>query len=208
VDERDRALTGEDPGPCRACGLGGLGLPKLRAVGPPDAEVAVVGINPSVRTMNFEAGAFFVPTLAKFWASGRWRALRLGGSPRAFAAIADGAGLDLARVFSANLVKCATPGNRRPTPEEVTTCAERFLRRELEALPDLRAVLIFGRVAGVALGLSDFGEVSPVEGTAAVGILLRHPISTLRKWTRLPTETETVRGFLTRFAPSSLRTRS
>jgi uracil-DNA glycosylase len=193
---------------CRACGLGGSGLPNCPAAGPPDAVVAVVGINPSVNADDGDRGAFLAPDLARFWASGRWRALRLRGAARAFAAVADEAGLDLERVFSANVVRCATPRNRRPTDEELRTCHRKYLKRELERLPELRAVLAFGACVGTVLGLSDFGATATIDGTLAEGILLRHPVSTLRKWTRVSTEATTIREFLTRCAPTSLRPRS
>jgi uracil-DNA glycosylase len=192
-----------DPSDCRACGLGELELPRSSGFGPDDAEVAVVGINPAVRAKPGLRGAFLIADLARIWGTGRWRALRLVGAERAFAGIADAAGLRLERVYSTNAVKCATPGNRRPTDEELRRCHETHLRTELEALPNLRVVLAFGACVGTVLGLSDFGATVTIEGTIARGILLRHPVATLRRWTRLSKEATTIREFLRRLSPSS-----
>lgn len=193
---------------CRACELGSLGLPRCFGDGPTLAEVAVVGINPSIRAKDGVAGAFNAPFYGRIQATGRLSAIKKVGADRAFVAIADGAGLDIARIYSTNTVKCATPGNRAPKPEEVRTCVGKYLRRELEALPILRAVLVFGRVSGDALGLSEFGQTRTVEGTIATACLFRHPIATLRRWTRLNRETTKLREFLKRFAPSSTRAAS
>jgi uracil-DNA glycosylase len=190
---------------CRHCRLSSPRLTYCIGAGPRDAEVAVVGINPAVRAKPGVRGAFIVPILARFWASGRWRALRLRGAERAFAHVADAAGLDLARVYSTNAVKCATPGNREPTKEELRTCHENHLKRELEALPNLRVVLAFGRCVGTVLGLSDFDATATIDGTTAEGLLLRHPVATLRRWTRLSREATTIGEFLGRWSPSSLR---
>jgi DNA polymerase len=188
---------------CELCPLGSPRLTYCVGAGPIDAEVAVVGINPAVRAVPGIRGAFIIPILAR--AGRRWRALRLVGAERAFAHLADEAGLRLDRVYSTNAVKCATPGNREPTAEELRTCHANHLKRELEALPNLRVVLAFGRCVGTVLGLSDFGATTTVEGTIAQGLLLRHPVATLRRWTRLSKEATTIREFLRRWSPSSTR---
>jgi len=52
-------------------------------------------------------------------------------------------------VYIANVLKCRPPGNRNPTPEEVTLC-EPFLSRQV-ALAQPRLVIIMGRFAAQAL---------------------------------------------------------
>ena len=169
---------------CRACGLGCLELPRCVGFGPASAEVAIVGLNPSVRAAGAGCvGCFLIPTLARL--GRRAAALKLQGAARAFYHLSREAGVDLRRVYATNAVKCATPGNRALSPEEVRTCGTTHLTTELETLPNLRTVLVFGAAAGAFLGLSDFGARTRVEGTLAEAVLLRHPISTLRKWTNL-----------------------
>jgi len=153
--------------------------------GPAGAAVAIVGINPSVRAVDGET-AFRVADLAR--AGARAGGLRLTGALRAFWHLSALAGLDLREVYVTNAVKCATPGNRRPTAEEIERCAETHLMRELTSLMSLRRALILGKAAGVHLGLSDFGNRRTLEGTTAEGTLLRHPVATLRRWTRLRAE--------------------
>ncbi|MHC4574026.1 MAG: uracil-DNA glycosylase family protein [Planctomycetota bacterium] len=193
---------------CRGCELGDLGLPQNLGAGPPDAEVAVVGINPSVQTTDAERGAFLLGRLAtrpEVWA--RRHSLRIRGAARAMVALAEFSGLDVCRTYSTNLVKCATPSNRAPTREEVDACLGTHLRAELEGLPELRAVLAFGACVGRALlGSSDFGATGTLEGTTAEVLVLRHPIYTLRRWTKRSSEGTKIRTFLRRWAPSSVRT--
>lgn len=191
---------------CSRCGLHRHRATYCVGYGRPDAEaeVAVVGINPAVRAKAGVRGAFLTGDLARIWRSGRWRSLRLVGAERAFVALADRAGLDVSLIYSTNAVKCSTPKNRPPTERELRRCHV-HLRRELEALPNLRVVLAFGRCVGTVLGLSDFGLSRTIEGTTAEGILLRHPISTLRRWTNLDRDATTMKAFLKRWSPSSIR---
>lgn len=170
---------------CRACPLGTLCSIRTRGAGPVESETAIVGINPSESASDI-TGAFSIPYLAE--------CQRLGGEPpkfimrgsaRAMWHLARVSGIDLASVYSTNAVKCSSPGNRAPTPTEVETCRRTHLTDELARMPNLRRVLVFGRSAGRAFGLSDFGMRKIVEETIADAILLRHPNSTLRKWTNL-----------------------
>jgi uracil-DNA glycosylase family 4 len=189
---------------CDRCHLGALGLPQNLGTGPPDAEVAVVGINPSVRAVDGEVGAFLLGRLTRVWE--HRNTLRIRGAARAFVALAEYSGLDVRRTYSTNAVKCATPANRRPTWEEVETCRRIHLTRELEELPNLRVVLAFGACVGEALlGSSDFGATGTVEGTTAEAIVLRHPIYVLRKWTQVGAEGARIGEFLRRYAPNSVR---
>lgn len=172
---------------CTACALGSAGLPRCAGFGPGDAEVAVVGIAPSHRARDGSRGAFEIPRLALLRGDPP-RGLR--GCERAVWALARAAGIDLSRVYSTNAVKCALPGNRRPTPLEVRRCLNVHLMTELSSLGKLRAVLILGTAVGAVLGLSDFGRIRTLDGTLAEGTLLRHPVYVLRRWTALRREAE------------------
>lgn len=187
---------------CAECDLSGA--PRTFGYGNPDAEVAVVGINPSVKTRGAGwKGAFLAPYLAVL-REVRMTPPPLSGAARAFLALSNEVGLILRGVYSTNAVKCVTPGNRPPHALEAIKCHRVHLRAELEGLDRLRAVLVFGRSAGRVLGLSDFGSEATVDGTLARARLFRHPIYVLRRWTQLDAEAAKIRAFLTRCAPTSL----
>lgn len=195
---------------CEACDLGRrLELRRCAGDGPTEAVVAVVGIAPSDRgPPGLLRGAFEVPRLARVQSAGRAvTSVRISGSARAFAHYVDRVGLDLRKVYSTNLVKCAVPGNALPKRSEVRECVRRYLRSELEGLPNLRAVLLLGKIVGVELlGTGEFDVERRLEGTTATAKLLRHPTSTLRRFSRLDPEAGKVEDFLRRTAPASLTT--
>ena len=175
---------------CAVCALGAAGLPRCFGFGPVSARVAFVGIAPSVRAAGAgRRGAFLVPLLARAqrYPGTRWGRYveHLSGAARALKAIVEASGVSLWDVYSTNAVKCALPGNRAPTPAEVELCARTHLTTELASLPDLRTVICWGRVSGLPLGLSDFGQRVRVAGTLAEAVLLKHPVATLRRWTQV-----------------------
>lgn len=194
------SLLRRDASDCKACQLGGLDLPRCVGYGPADAEVAVMGINPSIHARSGILGAFDIPHLELFQRNG-WTPARLMGSERALWELVTLSGLNLSAVYSTNALKCATPENREPTCQEVSTCVTTHLKAELRSLRNPRTVLVLGRVAGLALGLSDFGERRRVEGTTAEAVLLRHPVATLRRWTARETEAARWREALLERAP-------
>ena len=109
------------------------------------SRLLVLGLAPGVRGANRtgrpftgdHAGKLLYATLLKYGlAEGAYRE-----DPR------DGMTLKGARIV--NAVRCVPPQNL-PTPAEITTC-NAFLRAELAALPQLRAVLALGLVAHNAL---------------------------------------------------------
>jgi len=110
-----------------------------------DASLLIVGMAPGVRGANRtgrpftgdHAGLLLYNTLlAQDFARGRY-----GAEP------SDGLSLNNCRVV--NAVRCVPPANL-PEPAEVTTC-NRFLRAELQAMPNLRAVLALGVLAHAAV---------------------------------------------------------
>jgi uracil-DNA glycosylase family 4 len=113
--------------------------------GPLDASLLVVGMAPGVKGANRtgrpftgdHAGQLLYSTLLRFdRARGR------------YGADADD-GLTLVDTRITNAVRCVPPANL-PEPGEVTTCNP-FLRGELQALPNLKAVLALGVLAHAAV---------------------------------------------------------
>ena len=113
--------------------------------GPADARLLVVGMAPGVRGANRtgrpftgdHAGILLYQTLLRFgFARGEYRA-----EPD------DGVTLHDCRIV--NAVRCVPPANL-PEPREVTAC-NRFLRGELQGMPNLRLVLALGVLAHAAV---------------------------------------------------------
>ena len=113
--------------------------------GPTDASLLVVGMAPGVKGANRtgrpftgdHAGMLLYSTLLKFD--------RARGT---YGATADD-GLELVDTRITNAVRCVPPANL-PEPAEVTAC-NRFLRGELQALAQVRAVLALGVLAHAAV---------------------------------------------------------
>ncbi|MDA8249125.1 MAG: uracil-DNA glycosylase [Rhodospirillales bacterium] len=113
--------------------------------GPPEARLLVVGLAPGVKGANRTgrpftgdfAGVLLYQTLLRFGlAAGTYRA-----DPQ------DGLALQDCRI--ANAVRCVPPANL-PEPAEITAC-NRFLRGEMQGMPNLRGVLALGVVAHAAV---------------------------------------------------------
>jgi uracil-DNA glycosylase family 4 len=116
-----------------------------------DARLAIVGLAPGLRGANRTgrpftgdyAGDLLYKTMLDFgFATGTYAAHPEDGLTPKDAAIV-------------NAVRCVPPQNK-PTPAEISTC-RRFLVGTLEAMPNLEAILVLGRIAhdstAVALGL-------------------------------------------------------
>ena len=128
----------------RAANPGWFNAP-VPSFGPTDARLLVVGMAPGVRGANRtgrpftgdHAGILLYRTLLRFkLAHGTYRA-----EPD------DGVGLLDCRIV--NAVRCVPPANL-PEPREVTAC-NRFLRAELQGMPNLRVVLALGVLAHAAV---------------------------------------------------------
>jgi len=113
--------------------------------GPANARLLIVGLAPGLRGANRTgrpftgdfAGELLYPTIAAFG---------FGTGP--FEARPD----DGFRMFGArvtNAVRCVPPQNK-PTTPEIKAC-NRFLKAEIESMPDLRAILALGLVAHKAI---------------------------------------------------------
>ena len=113
--------------------------------GPCDAGLLIVGLAPGLRGANRTgrpftgdfAGELLYPTVASFG---------FGTGP--FDARADD-GFRMTGARVTNAVRCVPPGNS-PTTPEIKAC-NRFLKAEIAAMPELRAILALGLVAHKAV---------------------------------------------------------
>jgi len=93
-------------------------------------------------------------------------------------------GVDRSKIHLTNVVKCYTAMNRAPSPFECEYCAEKWLRKEIEAVKP-RAIITLGNEASGVVTRNphvritrDMGKVFEVDGRAV--ILLPHPSFMLR----------------------------
>lgn len=113
--------------------------------GPMDARLLIVGLAPGLRGANRTgrpftgdyAGDLLYPTVATF-----------GFGEGQFQARADD-GFSLIDCRITNAVRCVPPENK-PTTAEINTC-NRFLKAEIDGLPNLRAILALGLIAHKAV---------------------------------------------------------
>ncbi len=112
----------------RGCTMCGLAAGRTRAVpgeGPADARIMLIGEGPGYhedrqgRPFVGQSGQFLDDLLAM-------------------------ASLSRGDVFIANVVKCRPPQNRDPLPDEVATCVESHLYRQIEAI-DPPVIVTLGR---------------------------------------------------------------
>ncbi|OHV30700.1 uracil-DNA glycosylase [Parafrankia colletiae] len=114
--------------------------------GPPDARLLVVGLAPAAHGGN-RTGRIFTGDRSGDWL---FAALHRVGLARLATSVAAGDGQRMIDTRVAAAVRCAPPANR-PTPAERDTCRP-WLVRDLELLrPGLRAVVVLGGFAWVAL---------------------------------------------------------
>jgi uracil-DNA glycosylase family 4 len=112
----------------KACTLCGLHVGRTRAVpgeGPADAKIMLIGEGPGYH--EDRQGRPFV-----------------GPSGQFLDELLAMAGLKRSDVFIGNVVKCRPPQNRDPQPDEVATCTETYLFRQIEAI-DPKVIVTLGR---------------------------------------------------------------
>lgn len=113
--------------------------------GPRAAPLLIVGLAPGLRGANRTGRPFtgdFAGTLL-------YTTLLESGLARgAYGGSADD-GLELTGARIVNAVRCVPPDNR-PLPAEIAGCNP-FLAAELAAMPNLRAILVLGRIAHAAV---------------------------------------------------------
>lgn len=111
------------------------------AFGDPGARLLIVGLAPAAHGAN-RTGRMFTGDRSGEWL---FEALhRFGFANQAQASSLDD-GLELRGAYITAVARCAPPGNK-PTAVEKQACRG-FLVRELQALPELRAVLALGKIA-------------------------------------------------------------
>ena len=113
--------------------------------GPVGASLLVVGMAPGVKGANRTGRPFTGDHAGQLLYSTLLRFDRARGT---YGAAADD-GLELVDTRITNAVRCVPPANL-PEPGEVTTCNP-YLRGELQALPNLKAVLALGVLAHAAV---------------------------------------------------------
>jgi uracil-DNA glycosylase family 4 len=113
----------------------------VNAFGNLDASLLIVGLAPGLRGANFTGRPF----------TGDWAGDLLYGTLLHFG-LASGIyderpddGLQLHNVRITNAVRCVPPENK-PTGDEMKNCLP-FLRAEMAAMPNLRAVLSLGKIS-------------------------------------------------------------
>lgn len=128
--------------------------------GPPDAQIAILGLAPAAHGGNRTGRIFTGDRSGDVLFAALYRA-GLANQPTSVARD-DGLALRDTRIFAA--VRCAPPDNK-PTPAERDTCAP-WLRRELELVkPTLRVVVVLGAFAWAVwwpLLISVYGQRPPV----------------------------------------------
>jgi DNA polymerase len=160
-----RAVAAEAAG-CVRCPLAAGRTTVVFGEGDPDAELALVGEAP-----GFHEDREGIPF------AGRSRELleRLLG----------GIGLGLDEVYLATALKCRTPGNRDPSPEETAEC-EPYLYRQLElvrprvvaSLGSFATTLLSGRALGITRVNGQEQEVT-LGGRRVILVPLYHPAAAL-----------------------------
>ena len=113
--------------------------------GDPNGRVLIVGLAPGLRGAN-QTGRPFTGD----WAGDLlYETLEQFGFSRGNYSRRPDDGLALVDCRITNAVRCVPPQNR-PTGPEIRTCS-RFLRREIEAMPELRVLVALGTVAHGAI---------------------------------------------------------
>jgi uracil-DNA glycosylase family 4 len=108
--------------------------------GDPQARILVVGLAPAAHGAN-RTGRMFTGDRSGLWL---YRALCDVGLANQAESVSREDGLELKGVYISAAVRCAPPDNK-PLPEEIRNCRP-YLDRELDLLPNLRAVVALGKI--------------------------------------------------------------
>src|SRR5687768_14477570 len=186
-------------GEVRVCVLCDLHKTRNKAVpgeGPADAEIMLIGEGPGfnedqqARPFVGAAGKFLEELLAQ-------------------------AGLKRTDVWITNVVKCRPPNNRDPMPDEVTTCTQTYLERQIATI-NPKIIITLGRfsmarfVPGVKI-TQVHGQMKRVGDRFVVAMF--HPAAALHQaalkpailadFAKLPQQLEFARGELNKSAPAA-----
>ena len=163
--------------------------------GDPAARLLVVGLAPAAHGGN-RTGRIFTGDESGNWL---YRALHAAGFANQPTSVARDDGLRLADAYVAAVARCAPPANR-PTPDEIARCRP-FLLNELVLLPDVRVVVVLGKVAhdGFLAALAARGDAVPKPRPAvAHGAEHRLPNGLFLLCSYHPSQQNTFTGRLTR----------
>ena len=111
------------------------------AFGDPRAEVVVIGLAPAAHGANRTGRMFTGDRSGDFL----YRALYQTGFASQPHSASREDGLKLCGAWITAPVRCAPPGNK-PVPGEILTCRQ-YLEEELAVLPNVRVVVVLGRIA-------------------------------------------------------------
>jgi uracil-DNA glycosylase family 4 len=112
--------------------------------GDPNAEIVLVGLAPAAHGAN-RTGRNFTGDGAGGSGDFLMAALHANGLANQPTSRSVDDGLRLQNAWIAAAVRCAPPDNK-PTPSEIANC-HAHLRGELDALPNVRAIVALGRIA-------------------------------------------------------------
>jgi uracil-DNA glycosylase len=116
------------------------GLP-VPSFGDPDASLLILGLAPGAHGANRTGRVFTGDRSGDLL----YRVLHATGFASQARSLSREDGLRLNGAYITAAVHCAPPGNK-PSPEEIRNCRG-YLERELESLPNLRAVVALGKIA-------------------------------------------------------------
>jgi uracil-DNA glycosylase family 4 len=122
----------------RECEYWGRPVPSF---GDPNARLLIVGLAPAAHGGNRTGRVFTGDRSGDFL----FRALDATGFASQPGSVSRDDGLTLRDAYVAAAVRCAPPANK-PLPEEFRNCRP-YLERELDLLPDLKAVVALGGIA-------------------------------------------------------------
>ncbi len=111
------------------------------SLGPPSARLLIVGLAPGAHGANRTGRMFTGDSSGDFL----YAALHDAGFASQPTSVSRHDGLALDDAYITAAAHCAPPGNK-PTPAELATCRE-FLSREIRLLPNVRVVVVLGRIA-------------------------------------------------------------
>jgi uracil-DNA glycosylase family 4 len=109
--------------------------------GDPDASLLILGLAPGAHGANRTGRVFTGDRSGDLL----YRVLHATGFASQAASLSREDGLRLNGAYITAAVHCAPPGNK-PAPEEIRNCRG-YLERELDSLPNLRAVVALGKIA-------------------------------------------------------------
>lgn len=148
---------------CERCP--GLSADHVPSAGNPHADVMIVGRDPGAQEV--EVGSPFV-----------------GPCGDIINYVLDEALLDRSDIYLANAVKCHTPNNRGPHPEELTMCSKMWLRDEIKSVKPKVLVLLGKDCHSVIRGTLSFGHLDVHQREGRVCIVAYHPGYILRMGTQ------------------------